>query len=248
MKIKKQKDINIMKEGGKILAKIMEEVSQMVRPGVSTDELNRAAEALVLNYKAEPAFKGYGGFPSALCASVNAEAIVHAVPTTAPLKEGDIVSLDLGIKYRGFYSDMAVTLPVGNVEPETMRLIKVTKKALRLGIKKARAGNTIGDVGNTVQRFIEYQGFGVVRDLCGHGIGRNLHEEPQVPNYGKRHKGDELKEGMVICIEPMVTMGDWRLIKTGDGFGFTTKDGSLSAHFEHTIEITKNGGKILTNL
>lgn len=246
--IKKQKDINIMKEGGKILARIMDELSRKVKPGISTNELNRVSEGLVLDYKAEPAFKGYEGFPNALCTSVNAEAIVHAVPTDYILQDGDIVSLDLGIKYRGFYSDMAVTIPVGNVEYETMRLLKTTKKALKIGIKKARAGNTVGDVGNTIQRFVEYQGFGVVRDLCGHGIGRNLHEEPQVPNYGKRHKGQELKEGMVICIEPMVTMGDWRLIKTGDGFGWTTKDGSLSCHFEHTVAITKTGGKILTTL
>jgi len=248
IKVKKQKDINIMKEGGKILAKIIDELSKQVKPGVSAVELDRAGEALVLDYKAEPAFKGYGGFPSALCVSINAETIVHGVPTDYILKQGDIVSLDLGIKYRGFYSDMAVTLPVGEVDPETMRLLKTTKKALKIGIKKARDGNTVGDVGNTIQRFVEYQGFNVVRDLCGHGIGRNLHEEPQVPNYGKRHKGEELKEGMVICIEPMVTMGDYRLIKIGDGFGFTTKDGSLSAHFEHTVAITKNGGKILTIL
>jgi len=246
--VKKQKDINIMKEGGKILARIIDELSRKVKPGVSTEELDRASEALILDYKAEPAFKGYGGFPSALCVSVNAEAIVHGVPTDYVLQEGDIVSLDLGIKYRGFYSDMAVTLSVGDVEPETARLLRTTKKALKIGIKKARAGNTVGDIGNTIQRFVEYQGFNVVRDLCGHGIGRNLHEEPQVPNYGKRHKGQELKEGMVICIEPMVTMGDWRLIKTGDGFGYTTKDGSLSAHFEHMLVVTKDGGKILTTL
>lgn len=246
--IKKQKEINIMREGGKILAQIIDELSKKVKPGVSTEELDRAGEALVLDCGGEPAFKGYDGFPSALCVSVNAEAIVHGVPTDYILQNGDIVSLDLGIKYRGFYTDMAVTIPVGEVEPETLRLLKVTKKALKLGIKKARAGNTVGDVGNTVQRFVEYQGFGVVRDLCGHGIGRGLHEEPKVPNYGKRHKGPELKEGMVICIEPMVTMGDWQLKKTADGFGYTTKDGSLSCHFEHTVAVTKAGGKVLTEL
>ena len=246
--IKKQKDINIMKEGGKILAQVVDELSRKVKPGISTEELDRAGEALILDYKAEPAFKGYDGFPNALCVSVNAEAIVHGVPTDYILQEGDIVSLDLGIRYRGFYSDMAITVPVGAVEPETTRLLKTTKKALKLGIRKARAGNTVGDVGNTIQRFVEYQGFNVVRDLCGHGIGRNLHEEPQVPNYGKRHKGQELKEGMVICIEPMVTMGDYQLKKTDDGFGYTTKDGSLSAHFEHMLAVTKTGGKILTEL
>ena len=246
--IKTEKEIQIMKEGGKILAKVLKEVQKKVKPGVTTKELDRAAEALILDYKAEPAFKGYGGFPNALCVSVNAEAIVHAVPTDYVLQEGDIVSLDLGVKYRGFFSDMAVTVPVGEIDPETLRLLKVAKKSLKLGIKKARAGNTTGDIGNTIQRFVEYQGFGVVRDLCGHGIGRGLHEEPKVPNYGKRHKGPELKEGMVICIESMVTMGDWALQKTADGFGYTTKDGSLSAHFEHMVAIIKKGGKILTIL
>ncbi|NQU82632.1 MAG: type I methionyl aminopeptidase [Parcubacteria group bacterium] len=246
--IKKQQELNIMKEGSKKLAQIMDTLSQQVKPGVSANELNKAAEGLVLECGAEPAFKGYGGFPSALCIAINAETIVHGVPTDYVLQEGDIVSLDLGIKYRGFYSDMAVTLPVGEIDPEILRFLKATKKALKIGVKKARAGNTVGDIGNTIQRFVEYQGFNVVRDLFGHGIGRSLHEDPRVPNFGKRHKGEELKEGMVICIEPMTTIGDWRLIKTGDGFGFTTKDGSLSCHFEHTVAITKKGGKILTQL
>lgn len=248
IKLKTQKEINIMREGGKKLAQIMQELTKLVKPGISTNELNKAAEGLVLEYGAEPGFKGYQGFPNSLCTSVNAQAIVHAVPSDYVLKEGDIISLDLGIKYRDFYSDMAITLPVNEIDHETMRLLKTTKKSLKIGIKKARIGNTVGDIGNTIQRFVEYQGFNVVRSLCGHGIGRSLHEDPQIPNYGKRGKGDKLEEGMVICIEPMTTIGKPDLIKTADGFGYTTKDGSLSCHFEHTIAITKAGPKILTEL
>lgn len=243
--IKTLKEIEIMKEGGKILAVIMEELKGMVRPGIATKDLDRAAEALVLKYKAEPAFKGYQGFPATLCTSVN-NVLVHGVPSDYVLQEGDIVGLDLGIKFKDFYADMAVTLPVGKVDFETLRLIRVAKKVLKLAIKKARPGNTIGDIGNTVQRYVEYQGFNVVRDLCGHGIGRTLHEDPQIANYGKRRSGQEIKEGMTLCLEPMVVMGDWKLKKSNDGFGYETQDGSLACHFETTVAITKNGSRILT--
>ncbi len=243
--IKTQKEIDIMREGGKRLAEIMAKLEKMVAPGITTNELNRASEALIFEYKAEPAFKGYQGFPAALCVSVNS-VIVHSAPSKYALKEGDIVSLDLGIKYKGFFADMAVTVAIGQVDDEIKRLIRITKKSLKLAIKKAKPGNTIGDIGNTVERFVEMQGFGVVRKLCGHGIGRKLHEEPQIPNYGKRHKGKEIKQGMVFALEPMVTVGDYRLKKSPDGFGFETKDGSLSAHFEHTIVINKNGPQVLT--
>lgn len=236
-----------MREGGKVLAQIMEELKKRVAPGITTNDLDRAAEALVLKYKAVPAFKGYEGFPATLCTSVN-QVIVHQAPSDYQLKEGDILSLDLGIKYNGFYTDMALTMPVGYVEPDILRLLRVTKKALKLAIKKAMPGNTVGDIGNIIQRTVEYQGFNVVRALCGHGIGRELHEEPQILNYGRRHKGEKLKEGMVLCIEPMTTMGDWRVKKAEDGFGYATKDGSLSCHFEHTIAITKKGAKVLTTL
>jgi methionyl aminopeptidase len=164
------------------------------------------------------------------------------------LKEGDIISLDLGIFYKGFHTDMAITVPVGKVDSEVQRLIRITKKSLKRGIKKTRIGNTIGDIGNTIQRFVESQGFNVVRDLCGHGIGKNLHEDPKILNYGKRHKGEELKEGQVLCLEPMVTVGDWKLKKTPDGLGYQTQDNSLSAHFEHTIVVTRSGSRILTEL
>ena len=245
IKIKTKKQIDIMRQGGRILAEIMKELEKRVEIGVKTKELDRVAQALILKYGVEPGFKGYHGFPAALCVSINSM-VVHAVPNNYALQDGDIVSLDLGLLYKGYYADMAVTIPVGNVDFETLRLIKVTKKALKLGINKAKIGNTFGDIGNTIQRFVEDQGFNVVRELCGHGIGTELHEDPQILNYSKRHKGDEIKQGMVFCIEPMVTIGDWKLKKADDGFGYETKDGSLSAHFEHTIAVT-NRTQVLTS-
>ncbi len=245
--IKTPEEIKIMAEAGKILAKIIKQLMKMIEPGITTKELNRVAEALILNYNAQPAFKGYEGFPSCLCTSIN-EVIVHGVPSNYKLKPGDIISLDIGLIWQGFYSDMAVTVPVGKCEPETLRLIRVTKKALKRGIKKARPGNTFGDIGNTIQRYVESQGFNVVRDLCGHGIGKELHEEPQILNFGKRHTGPKIKPGMVFCLEPMVTIGDYKLKKSDDGFGFETADGFLSAHFEHQMAVTETGVDILTEL
>jgi len=249
--IKTPDEIGMMAEGGKILAKIMKELETKVKPGITTKELDRLAESLILKSGGKCSFKGYEGFPACLCASINEE-IVHIVPSERKLKEGDIISLDLGIFYKGYHTDMAITLPVtspGDVEkmePEVLRLIRVTKKALKRGIKKVRPGNTIGDISNTIQRYVESQGFNVVRELCGHGIGREIHEDPQILNFGKRKEGPEIKEGMVLCLEPMVTVGDWKLKKTKDGHGFKTADGSLSCHFEHTIAVTKDGAKILT--
>jgi len=245
--LKSPQEIKIMREGGAILATILKEIESVVKPGISTDYLNKLAQALLVKFNAQPAFLGYEGFPAVLCTCVNHE-VVHSVPGNYLLKEGDILSLDFGIKYKGFFTDMAVTLPVGKIDFEAMRLLKVTKKALKLGIKKAKEGNTIGDIGNTIQRYVESQGFNVVRDLCGHGIGRKLHEDPKIPNYGKRHKGEKIKKGMVFCIEPMVTMGDWHLKKSKDGFGFETKDGSLSCHFEHTVAVGEEGPEILTKI
>jgi len=243
--IKTEEEISIMAEGGRRLAGITRELEKQVRPGIKTSELNELAEELISKAEGKPSFKGYDGFPAAICVSVNEE-VVHGVPSERELKNGDIVSLDLGMKYKGYHSDMAVTVPVGNISPETHRLIRVTKKALKRGINKVRPGNTFGDIGNTIQRFVESQGFGVVRDLCGHGIGRELHEDPQILNYGKRGSGEEIKEGMVICLEPMVTVGDWSVKRSPDGCGFQTRDGSLSAHFEHMIAVTKHGCRILT--
>ncbi len=245
--IKTEEEIEKMKEGGRILAGIMEELGKKVEPDITTKELDRAAVALILKSGGTPSFKGYQGFPSALCVSINEE-IVHGLPSKRKLQEGDIVSLDLGMKYKGFHSDMAVTLPVGKISPETQRLIRVTKKALKRGIKKVRPGNTIGDVGNTIQRYVESQGFNVVRDLCGHGIGKEIHEEPQILNYGKRRTGEKIKEGMTFCLEPMVTVGSWKIKLADDGYTFKTDDNSLSAHFEHMMVVTKDGAKILTVL
>jgi len=243
--IKTKEEIEIMREGGKILASIIKELEKKVKPGITTAELNRVAETLVLKSGGKCSFKGYEGYPACLCTSINEE-IVHIVPSQRTLKEGDIISLDLGIFYKGYHIDMAVTLPVGKIAPETARLIRVTKKALKRGIKKARPGNTFGDIGNTIQRFVESQGFNVVRDLCGHGIGQELHEEPQILNCGKRRTGEEIKTGMCFCLEPMVTVGDYQIKKSKDNYGFETQDGSLSCHFEHTVVVTKNGAKILT--
>ena len=257
--IKSPAEIEIMAEGGKILAKIMKELEKNVKPGITTKELDRLAESLILKSGGQCSFKGYVSkdgdtvrpYPACLCPSVNEE-IVHAIPSARVLKNGDILKLDIGMFYQGFHSDMAITVPVGRHPPttpvsfEAQRLIRVTKKALKMGIKKARIGNTFGDIGNTIQRYVESQGFNVVRELCGHGIGRELHEDPQILNYGTRHTGEEIKEGMVFCLEPMVTIGDWRIKKGKDSYSYETEDGSLSAHFEHMMTATKEGLKILT--
>lgn len=245
MGIKTQEEIITMRQGGKILATVLKEVAQKAVPGVSTIELDRAAEALILSHGAQPAFKGYEKFPYSLCTSVN-EDIVHGYPSTYQLKEGDVVKLDLGVLYKGYNTDMAVTVAVGKVTPEAKKLIEATKKSLAEGIKKVKPGNTIGDIGHAVQSYLEKRGYGVVRDLVGHGIGRQVHEEPSVPNYGTAGNGEVLQEGMVICIEPMVTVGDYKIIKSKDGYGYATRDGSLSAHFENTVAVTKRGAEILT--
>ena len=245
--IKTPEEIKIMAEGGKILAGIMKELEKKVKPGITTEDLNRLAENLILKSGGKCSFKGYEDYPACLCTSINEE-IVHSVPSARQLKDGDIISLDLGIFYQGFHTDMAITVPVGKISPETQRLIRATKKALKRGIKKTRPGNTIGDIGNTIQRYVEGQGFNVVRELCGHGIGKEIHEDPKILNYGKRHSGLEIKEGMVLCLEPMVTVGDWKLKKSADGFGYQTQDGLLCCHFEHTVAVTKNGCQVLTNL
>ena len=243
--MKSEEEIQIMAVNGKILASIMEELEKKAKPGISTEELDRVAETLILNSKGTSSFKGYDSYPKTLCTSINEE-IVHGVPGPRILKEGDIISLDIGMKRNGFHVDMAVTVGVGKISPQAQRLIWVTKKALKRGIKKIKSGNTLGDVGNTIQRYVEDQGLGVVRELCGHGIGHELHEDPQILNYGKRHAGAVIQEGMVFCLEPMITIGDWRIEEMPDGFCHKTADNSLSAHFEHTIAVTKDGPLILT--
>jgi len=247
IKIKTEEEIKIMGQGGRILAQIMKEVAGKVEPGVTTKYLDKVAENLVFKFNAQPSFKNYNGFPAALCVSINEE-LVHCIPSDRELKSGDIVSLDLGILYNGYHSDMAVTVPVGRVSLEALRLIKTTKKALKRGIKKIRPGITFGDISNTIQRYVEDQGYSVIRDLCGHGIGRELHEDPEITNYGKRGTGPELAEGMVFCLEPMIAVGGWQVKKSKDGYGFQMADDSLCAHFEHTIVVTETGSKVLTEL
>jgi len=245
--IKSEKEIGIMRQGGKILARIMEELKNKVEIGITTKELDRAADALVFKSGAKPAFKGHDGFPATLCTSVN-HVIVHQVPSDYKLKNGDIISLDMGIIYKGLFSDMAITVPVGEIDINTKKLIDVTKNSLIKGIKTIKPGRHIGDIGFNVQKYIEKSGFNVVRDLCGHGIGKNLHEDPQILNYSNKGEGDEIKKGMVLCIEPMASIGDSRIRKFSDGFGWQTKDSSLSAHFEHTVAVNENGYEILTFL
>jgi len=255
--IKTPEEVEIIAEGGKILAKIMKELENNVKPGITTKELDRLAESLIFKYGGECSFKGYQNFPTCLCTSINEE-IVHAVPSDRVLKEGDIISLDIGMKYKGFNTDMAITLPVGKINPETKRLIEVTKKALEIGIEKVKPENKIGDISRAIQKYVEAQGFNVVRELCGHGIGREIHEDPQILNSVSFEKklvdkvkyvedgNIEIEAGMILCLEPMVTVGDWHIKKSRDGFGFKTKDDSISCHFEHTVAVTKNGANILT--
>jgi len=245
--IKTKEEISRMREGGLILAEITEELKKEVRPGVTTSFLNDFAEKRIREKNGRPSFKNYRGFPAALCTSIN-EVIVHGTPCNYKLKEGDILSLDLGFFYKGFHTDMAITVPVGKAEGETLRLIRETKKALKRGIKKVRAGNTLGDLGNTIERHVEKSGFVLVEGLCGHGIGKNVHEEPQVLNQGKRNKGMEIKEGMVFCIEPMLSAGSSKTAYAKDGTGIKTSNGSLSAHFEHTVAVTEEGCEVLTAL
>ena len=243
--IKTPEEIEIMYQGGQILAKIIRQLKAKVEPGLTTQELDKLADELILKSKAKPAFKGYRGFPASLCTAIN-EQIVHALPSKRRLKEGDILSLDLGIVYQDLYADMAVTLPIGSVSPKALELIQVTKKALRKAITRVRSGKTIGDISFAIQKHVQADGFQIVRQLCGHGIGRQLHEKPDIPNFGQQHKGPELKTGMVLAIEPMAVIGQPGIKKSPDGHGYQTADNSLSAHFEHTVVVTDKGPRVLT--
>lgn len=245
IRIYKENEIEILRRGGKILAQIMEELKKEVKPGVATKDLNKIARDLVFSFGAEPSFEGYDGFPAALCTSINEE-IVHVIPSERKLEEGDILSLDLGVRFEGYCTDMAVTISIGKIDKEKKKLIKVTKKALELGISQTKPGNHLEDIGYEIQKYAEKNGFNVVRELVGHGVGKEVHEEPKIPNYGEKGAGLELAEGMVLALEPMVTIGDWHIKKTKDGRGYKTADNSLSCHFEHTIAVTLKGPEILT--
>lgn len=245
MIIKKPEEITIMAEAGKKLKFVLSKLKEAVSPGISTLDLDTMAEKLIKEQGALVSFKGYQGYPFTLCASVNDE-VVHTFPNERALEEGDIVSLDLGLIWQGWQSDSAITVPVGKIAPEVARLVKVTEEAMWHGIKQMKPGNTIGDIGAAIQKHAEKAGFGVVRDLTGHGIGKNLHEPPAVPNFGKPHKGLKLQTGMVLAIEPMITMGDYRITIDDANWTVKTLDGSLAAHFEHTIAITEKGQRVLT--
>jgi methionyl aminopeptidase len=240
-----EKEIKIIQEGGKILAEIIEKLKNKVEPGIITEYLNKVAEDLILTHGAKPSFKGFNNFPKSLCVSINEE-VVHGVPSNREIKQGDIVSLDLGIRYKGYCTDMAITVAIGEVNKKIKKLIGVTKDVLDIGTEQCKPGNYLRDIGSAIQKYVEKNGFNVVRELVGHGVGKKVHEEPQVLNYGEGPRGPELKEGMVLALEPMVTTGGWHVEKTKDRFGYKTTDNSLSAHFEHTIAITKKGPAVLT--
>ena len=246
--IKTSEEIEIMAEGGQHLALILEKLKQETKPGVSTWELDDLATDMIAKAGGKPSFLGEGGYPAVICVSINDE-VVHGVPSKKRIiKDGDVVSLDAGMIYKGFHTDMAATVAVGEVAPELRRMIKAVRKSLKYGIKKARQGNTFGDVGNTIERYVESQGFHVVRDLCGHGIGKKLHEDPQILNYGKRHKGPVIKAGMTFCIEPMITAGDPEIILARDKQTYKIKDGSVAVHWEHTLAVFPDGCRALTQL
>jgi len=243
--LKSREEIEKMRASSRIVAEILQGLKEMVKPGVRTIDLDRYAEEQALRRGAKPAFKGYRGYEHALCTSVN-NVVVHGIPSARVLEAGDILSLDFGVYYDGFYGDAALTVPVDGVSENAARLMKVTEEALYRGIEQAQVGNRLGDIAAAIQRHVEAAGFSVVRDYVGHGIGKQLHEEPQVPNFGVRGKGYELKAGMVFAIEPMVNEGTWEVKVLKDGWTVETADGGLSAHFEHSVAITDEGPVILS--
>jgi methionyl aminopeptidase len=235
-----------MREAGRLVARVLAELEAAVAPGVTTADLDRLAERLVREAGAEPAFKGYRGYPATLCASVN-EVVIHGIPSAArALREGDVISLDIGVKLGGYYADSALTVPVGRVPEPVQRLLTVTREALDQAVAQVRVGGRLSDIGHAVQTWVERHGFSIVREFVGHGIGEKLHEDPQIPNYGDPGRGPKLAEGMVLAIEPMVAMGrpDTKIL--ADGWTAVTKDGSLAAHFEHTVAVAAAGPLVLT--
>lgn len=245
--IKSPREIDTMARAGHIVAETLALLARTVKPGLSTEDLDRVAEEFIRSHPgAKPSFKGLYGFPKTLCTSINEE-IVHGIPSPRRvLREGNIVSIDVGVLLDGLHADSATTVGVGEISPEAQRLLRVTQESLAAGIAQARAGNHVGDIGHAVQQVAEAAGFGVVRELVGHGIGTQFHEEPQVPNHGQPRRGPRLLEGMTIAIEPMITAGHYSTKTLPDKWTVVTADGSLSAHFEHTVAITANGARILT--
>ena len=245
VKIRTEREINLIGESNKIVAETLDLLSDNIKPGVKTSDLDKLAEEFIKSKGARPAFKGYMGFPSTLCVSIDDE-VVHGIPNGKILKEGQIVSIDCGVEKNGYYGDSARTFAVGKINLKKQDLMRVTKESLMLGIEAAKDGNYVSDIGHAVQTYVESHGYSVVRDLVGHGIGTELHEEPQVPNYGKPKQGQRLRTGMCLAIEPMINAGTKDIFTDSDGWTVKTKDGGASAHFEHTITITRNGAKILS--
>jgi methionyl aminopeptidase len=243
--IKSEKEIALMRQAGRIVGSILEILSKQVRPGMKTRELNTIAERELEKRGAVSSFKGYRGYPASLCVSVNDE-IVHGIPGDKVLREGDVVSLDFGAIYQGFHGDAAVTVGVGEVSPEARHLIEDTRASLEAGISQAHAGATLGDVSSAIQKYAESKGYSVVREYTGHGIGRDMHEDPQIPNFGPAGTGPVLKTGMTLALEPMLNIGDWHTRVADDCWTVLTADGSLSAHFEHTIAINDDKTEVLT--
>ncbi|MGA3047362.1 MAG: type I methionyl aminopeptidase [Terracidiphilus sp.] len=245
--VKSSQEIEKMRRAGRVVREVLELVRSHVKPGATTLDLEKAAEARLTELGVKAAFKGYHGFPCVLCTSVNSE-VVHGIPSSKRvLKEGDIVSVDFGAVVDGYFGDAAITVPVGEkIDPDTARLLAVTEKSLHAGIAAVRPGATLGDVGAAVQGVVEAEGFSVVRDFVGHGIGAHMHEDPQVPNFGEPGRGMKLKAGMVIAIEPMVNAGKADVQVLGDGWTAVARDGSMSAHFEHTVAVTATGARVLT--
>ncbi|EOZ99778.1 Methionine aminopeptidase [Indibacter alkaliphilus LW1] len=242
---KTSEEVELIKESAQILGKAHGEVAKLVKEGVKTSFLDKIAEEYIRDNAGVPSFKGYNGFPASLCISVN-EVVVHGFPSDYVLKDGDIISIDCGVFHQGFHSDCAYTYPVGEVSPNILSLLKATKESLYLGIEKAVFGNRVGDIGNAIQKFVEAKGYTVVRELVGHGLGKNLHESPEVPNYGKRGSGPILKDGLVIAIEPMVNLGTRNIVQERDGWTIRTADRKPSAHYEHTVAIFEDRTEILT--
>lgn len=246
IKIKSKEEIKVLREANRIVARTLNSLEPIIKQGVSTEELDNLAEDLINKEGAVPAFKGYRGYPASICTSLNEE-VVHGIPSRKKkLRDGDLLSIDLGVKFKGYYGDATVSYLVGRVDEGTKELFNVTKEALHKGIDKCRAGNRLYDISYAIQHCAESNGYNVVRDFVGHGIGGELHEEPQIPNYGKPHTGPLLKEGMVFAIEPMITQGTWEVKTLKDGWTVVTLDGALSCHFEHTIAIMENGPAILS--
>lgn len=244
--LKTEDEIQLIKQSSLLVGKTLAEVAKHIRPGVTTKELDEIAETFIRDHGAIPGFKGYRGFPATLCISVN-EQVVHGIPNGRRLQDGDIVSIDCGVIRQRYYGDSAFTFPVGNVMPEVLTLMKATRESLYKGIEQAVVGKRTGDIGNAIQQHVSPMGYGIVRELIGHGVGKFLHESPDVPNYGKKGQGVLLTEGMVIAIEPMINLGKRHVVQESDGWTIRTLDGKPSAHYEHTVAIRKENAEILSS-